>query len=154
MSHERVQAAADLLRSSKIEDRVGALEALAQIGPPALAVLAEIVGAPDEQIVTRYWAALAIGRVGDRPDGVGAQALIALLEERAAALRRGALEALGQLGHEAHVPTLARFLTDHTEIEAAWFSDDCTVAHAAEAALRKVGGPAAERALRDAPSSG
>lgn len=96
--------------------------------------LTDIVANPEEAGDVRYWAAVALGGLGDRS---ASAALLELLEHENPDLRYAAVISLGRLGVESAVPSLSEALNDR----------DAAVRSVAVQALSHVGGRDAVAAL-------
>jgi HEAT repeat protein len=110
--------------------RVAALDALTSIGDAAVPTLSKALEKP----ALRYWAALALGELGDKAKPAVA-ALTAALKDDQPVTRREVLVALARIGPDAaaSVPAIIPLLSDK----------DKTVAHAAAFALGRMGPAAA-----------
>jgi HEAT repeat protein len=110
--------------------RVAALDALTSLGDAAVPTLSKALEKP----ALRYWAALALGELGDKAKPAVA-ALTAALKDDQPVTRREVLVALARIGPDAAaaVPAIIPLLDDK----------DKTVAHAAAFALGRMGPAAA-----------
>lgn len=141
-THEVEVALGKMLDDADPSVRVESLSALTDLGEAAVPIL--VTALSNEK--TRYWAALAIGEIGEKASGAS-EALGAALKDPRPEVRREVLVALARVGEggAAAVPEIVKHLSDK----------DPTVKHAAAFALGRMGpaAKAATDALRKARDS-
>lgn len=128
-----IDALAKELNDQDPSVRVESLNALTDLGEAAVPSLTAALSNED----TRYWAALALGEIGEKAKGA-AEALGAALADPRVEVRREVLVALARIGGDGNVavPEIVKHLTDA----------DASVRHAAAFALGRMG-PAASGAI-------
>ena len=126
-------------RTQEFKQLVESLWELGQMGPTAVPPLLDAVADQSESPFTRTWALYLVEENGGLGLKGTREVLLANLADPNPAVRRASLRGLGHLGDASLVPLIAPYLDDHGVDVDSWWEDDCTVAHAAAAALRSIG---------------
>ena len=92
------------------------ISALGKVGPPAVPALIETLSNPNEKLLVRQYAAIALTKIAGNPKEI-ISALTERLEDKDSAIRRSAAGALGRIGPAASaaVPTLIDMSKDDNE---------------------------------------
>ena len=141
-SSQDFEAWARALRSpflqETIQSRLAAVAHFQEAATAAVPFLCAMMANEDETEVGRIWAAISLENIKPEATEELLDASSRALATKYASLRRAVLNLLGATGSAKVVPLVRDFVDDHEQDPLAWFDDDCTVSHAAQAALRRV----------------
>ena len=118
-----------------------------QLGSVAVPEFLDAFANPAESPFTRHWAMYLVRQNGGMAMERTHEVLLAAIADPSPVVRRSALDALGSIGDSSFIPVIASCLADQEKDDGSWDEADCTVAHAAAEALRKIGTPEALEAL-------
>ena len=123
------------LGADEIAQRVRAIAWAVGQGAAGAQRLAEVLRRPDASPRAQAWAMIGLAQMGPAVADVARDAVVEKLSDPSPMTRRGAIGTLERLHDVASRDAIAALVTDDTVDPGAWFDDDCTVAHAARAAL-------------------
>jgi hypothetical protein len=123
------------LGADEIQQRVRAIAWAAGQGTAGAQRLAEVLRRPDASPRAQTWAMIGLGQMGRAIAGVVREAVVEKLSDPSPMTRRAAIRTLEGLRDVASRDAIAALVSDDVVDPSAWFDDDCTVAHAARAAL-------------------
>lgn len=130
-----------------LQSRLAAVAHFQDAGPAAVPFLSRMLSNENETEIGRTWAAISLEQIKPAATrellDVAARALAA----SDPSIRRAVLNLLGATASPEVIPLVRRYLGDDGRDPSAWFDDDCTVSHAAEAALQRIGTPEAREII-------
>lgn len=130
-----VEELAGELDADEIQQRVRAIAWAAGQGAAGAQRLAEVLRRHDASPRAQAWAMIGLGQMGRAVADVARDAVVEKLSDPSPMTRRAAIRTLEWMHDVASRDAIAALVADDTVDPSAWFDDDCTVAHAARAAL-------------------